>query len=106
MIKNFSEMSQRVTLFIHDKVYDQYGGYIINWKEYIKIWAKQEFVEEDVKDKKYGLKRELLCKFTTRCIKDICLPLKLQYRSKNFFVKKIKQLNQYMVLFCKIEDEK
>ena len=106
MIKNFSEMNQRVTLFIHDKIYDQYGGYIINWKEYIKIWAKQEFVEEDVKDKKYGLKREWLCKFTTRCIKDICLPLKLQYRSKNFFVKKIKQLNQYMVLFCKIEDEK
>ena len=56
MITNFSEMNQKIKLFTHDKVYDQYGGYIIDWKEHIKIWAKQELIEEDIKEKKCGLK--------------------------------------------------
>lgn len=104
MIKNFSEMNQRVALFTHDKIYDQYGGYIIDWKEDVKIWAKKELLEEDIKNKKTDLKKQVLYKFTIRFIKNISLPLKLQCNLDNYFVSQIKQDKQnkeYIFLFCK-----
>ncbi|RST63736.1 phage head completion protein [Candidatus Aquarickettsia rohweri] len=108
MIKNFSEMNQRVNLFTHDKIYDQYGGYIIDWKEYIKIWAKKELLEEDIKSKKSDIKKQALYKFTIRHVQNISLPLKLQCNLDNYFVNQIKQDKQnkkYMVLFGKLYGE-
>ena len=108
MIKNFSEMNQRVTLFIHDKIYDQYGGYIIDWKEHVKIWAKKELLEKDMKNKKSDLNKQVLYKFTIRYVENISLPLKLQCNLNNYFISQIKEdkkNKKYMVLFGKLYGE-
>ena len=109
MTVHYSEMKQRITLYTQEKIYDEYGGYQINWNEFISVWSKKSLIKDCYEQKKCGIKNDLFTVFTIRNIDTLCLPLMVMCGVKNYIVKKIESHSKnkdFISIFCKLEGGK
>ena len=83
-------MNKRISIFVQEKIPDQYDGYTVQWKEFINTWAKVDFISEDTKDVKYKELIKSFYVFTIRNNKELKMPLKVRYLNKEFTAKKLK----------------